>query len=357
METFMCDCIKNNMPATSSVCQSIIPSKAYLFSVFEDGSKKPVIVECNSVLGTHGSFTSEKEKMKEISDGKMGNPQQVDTVYLDATAKWLSIEGSIRICDWSTEFHSCKNGEKAEKRLEEQLPVLIKLFYEKGGYNYLAQRYVTQIINGSMGFKNKYAHESYIEIDLEFSNKIKNENSVHTMKFDCNKKYSMDDKDFATFVSLFELALYNQFCFLDIEYKIYFRHSRGAKVYPSQEMDLDSGSKKSKTLSTSDYQGIKNVAIMHDVKIGNAIRTIDTWYSEYDETKPILPINPYAPNKTEGNRAYRAPGSGECFYDFFTNMDRLIEKLKEAKNCDEIPKNCFYFVAMLIRGGVFTKKK
>ena len=60
---------------------------------------------------------------------------------------------------------------------------------------------------------------------------------------------------------------------------------KAQEIYPSEELVLEKGKgKKSKVLYSVD-----NIAAMHSQKIGNALRTIDTWYPDYD-TAGVGPI-------------------------------------------------------------------
>jgi len=62
----------------------------------------------------------------------------------------------------------------------------------------------------------------------------------------------------------------------------------GQEVFPSQELILDRElGQKRKTLYDVD-----KVAAIHSQKIGNALRTIDTWYEGADENGPIA-VEPY----------------------------------------------------------------
>jgi len=84
----------------------------------------------------------------------------------------------------------------------------------------------------------------------------------------------------------------------------------GQEVYPSQELILDTGDKKSKVLYS-----INNIAGMHSQKIGNAIRTIDTWYSAAEF--PIA-AEPYGAVTTLGT-AFRQPKQKQDFYSLLDN--------------------------------------
>jgi len=117
----------------------------------------------------------------------------------------------------------------------------------------------------------------------------------------------------------------------------------GQEVFPSQELILDrSSGKKSKTL----YH-VNGVAAMHSQKIGNAIRTIDTWYPEYsDGSASVGPIavEPYG-SVTSMGKAFRQPKQKQDFYNL---LDRWVLKDHEP---DE--GNQHFVIANLVRGGVF----
>ncbi len=108
--------------------------------------------------------------------------------------------------------------------------------------------------------------------------------------------------------------------------------------FPSQELILDKGSKgkKSKTL-----YAVNGIAGMHSQKLGNALRTIDTWYPAAGS--PIA-VEPYGSVTTLGT-AYRQPKEKS---DFYTLLDDWMLK-------DQAPdmENRHFVMAMFIRGGVF----
>ena len=86
---------------------------------------------------------------------------------------------------------------------------------------------------------------------------------------------------------------------------------------------------------------------MHSQKIGNALRTIDTWYPDFDD--PLTGVGPIAVEPygsvTNLGAAFRQPKEKKDFYSFFDVYSRE-QKLKNES--DE-----HYVMAVLIRGGVF----
>ena len=92
---------------------------------------------------------------------------------------------------------------------------------------------------------------------------------------------------------------------------------------------------------------MNDIAAMHSQKVGNALRSIDTWYPEFSDEQasagPIA-IEPYGAVTNLG-KAYRTPKDKQDFYTFFDAFARG-EKLGRIE--DE-----HYVMAILVRGGVF----
>ena len=85
------------------------------------------------------------------------------------------------------------------------------------------------------------------------------------------------------------------------------------------------------------------VAAIHSQKIGNASRTIDTWYEGAAELGPIA-VEPYGSVTTQG-KAYRQPKQK---MDFYSLLDNWLLK-------DQVPpaEQQHFVMAVLMRGGVF----
>ena len=135
-------------------------------------------------------------------------------------------------------------------------------------------------------------------------------------------------------------ALKGELPYLLIKIEAYALVGKAQEVYPSEELVLDKGNgTKSKIL----YH-VNDVAAMHSQKVGNALRTIDTWYPDFDEKKTAIAIEPYGAVTNLG-KAYRTPKDKK---DFFTLFDKyaLGETLE---NTDQE----HYVMAVLVRGGVF----
>ena len=88
---------------------------------------------------------------------------------------------------------------------------------------------------------------------------------------------------------------------------------------------------------------LDGVAAMHSQKIGNALRTIDTWHPETAEVGAIA-VEPYG-SVTNRGKAYRQPKDN---MDFYKLLDGWVLKGKTPPLEQQ-----HYIMAMFIRGGVF----
>jgi CRISPR-associated protein Csy3 len=88
---------------------------------------------------------------------------------------------------------------------------------------------------------------------------------------------------------------------------------------------------------------------MHSQKIGNALRTIDTWYpkGETDDDLGPIAVEPYGSVTSQG-KAYRQPKDKADFYNL---LDAWVLKGKAPEIGDQ-----HFVMATLIRGGVFGEK-
>lgn len=203
----------------------------------------------------------------------------------------------------------------------------------------LAKRYVQNLANGRFLWRNRVGAEQ-IEVTITDT-----ENRDKSWTFDA---YDVALQDFdQQDAKLDELAQYvaNSFStgkYLLLKVEAFAKVGLGQRVFPSQEMrDKDKDNKSKFLYQIKTPTGL--CAGLHSEKIGNAIRTIDTWYVVEDNqlVKPAIAIEPYGSVPTQG-KAYRTSKT-----DLYSLMVKFI-------NNEEISDDEKHFVvANLIRGGVF----
>ena len=310
-------------------------SDGYFWQLDSDNANatpSPVIIREKSVRGTISNRLKKgiaDDPAKLDAKTENPNPQTVDVATLDDDKNTLLVKWSCKVLPFTGRPNICN-----DKDYQTKLLATVNSYLQENGVNELANRYATNIANARWLWRNRLGAET---IGIKVSCKING--SEINLTFDNSKSYRLNDLEdtddqIKTLAGLIEQGLTGgQFIILNIEGRANIGY--GQEVFPSQELVLDP--RKSKVL----YQ-INDKAGMHSQKIGNAIRTIDTWYS--DEVRFPIAIEPYGAVTTLGT-AFRQPKEQQDFYSLF---DSWILK-------DEKPslRQQHYVIAVLIRGGVF----
>ncbi|MGB8377931.1 MAG: type I-F CRISPR-associated protein Csy3 [Rhodanobacteraceae bacterium] len=304
---------------------------------------KPVHINEKSVRGT----ISNRRKGGELDPAKLDaaiekpNLQTVDVTALPADADTLKTHFTLRVLGGTGSPSACNDSDYRKKLLD-----TVKGYIRANSFTELARRYAFNLANGRFLWRNRIGAED-VEIHVEH---IVEGTAKTTWIFDALilPWRSFDTpSDTAVAGTLDELSdliraglTGNTHVLLRVI--AFARIGEGQEVFPSQELILDRGrGDKSKTL----YQ-IDGIAGIHSQKVGNAIRTIDTWYQGADENGPIA-VEPYGSVTTQG-RAYRQPRGSKD--DFYTLLDGWVLKDKVPD-----PEQQHFVIATLIRGGVFGK--
>jgi len=231
---------------------------------------------------------------------------------------------------------ACNNAEYQEKLLS-----VVGGYVSKQGFSELAARYAFNLANGRFLWRNRIGAEN-VEVQVS---QLKNGSAAQSWTFNALdlslRGFEAPANAKGNLESLTDVIAggLSGGSHVLLEIRAFVRLGNGQEVFPSQELILDRGrGDKSKTL----YH-VNDVAGMHSQKLGNALRTIDTWYPSEDELGPIA-VEPYGSVTTQG-KAYRQPKQK---VDFYSLLDNWITKDKEP------PLEQQHFVmATLIRGGVF----
>ena len=265
------------------------------------------------------------------------NLQRVDVAALPFDTDTLKVSFSLRVLGDLSQPSACNNQE-----YQAALATVINEYVRSQGVYELAVRYATNIVNGRILWRNRVGAET-VEVRVKH---VKNESVQKEWIFDATdftlRSFSDATGDLAELARVVGQGLSGDaFVFLQID--AFVRLGAGQEVFPSQELVLDNSrdNKKSKTL----YK-VSDVAALHSQKIGNALRTIDTWYPGAEELGPIA-VEPYG-SVTNRGKAYRQPKEK---LDFYTLLDGWVVKGK-------IPpvEQQHYVMATLVRGGVFGEK-
>lgn len=262
------------------------------------------------------------------------NLQRVDVAALPFDANTLKVSFTLRVLGNLALPCACN-----DQDYQAELAKKINGYIIEQKFTELAARYAENIANGRFLWRNRVGAEA---IEVRVSH-IEDQHEKNVWVFNSEdfnlRAFANPTGDLAILAEVIRQGLTGEsFAFLRIE--AYARLGAGQEVFPSQELVLDGGrdSTKSKYL----YQ-VNAVAAMHSQKIGNALRTVDTWYPDSTELGPIA-VEPYG-SVTNRGKAYRQPKDK---LDFYTLLDGWIIK-------DHVPSvdQQHYVIATLVRGGVF----
>lgn len=289
----------------------------------------PIGINEKSVRGTISNRLKNaisNDPVKLDAEIEKANLQTVDSAALDAANDTLVVKWTCKVLPFTGKPNVCNNQDYQAKVLE-----VVASYKNVLGLRELAKRYAMNIANARWLWRNRVGAEF---IQLTISNKSESVKIQNARDIRLND-FNADSSEIQTITKWIEQGLTGEaFSVLSIEARAIVGY--GQEVYPSQELVLDTGKKKSKVL----YQ-INNIAGMHSQKISNAIRTIDDWYT--DAEFPIA-IEPYGAVTTLG-KAFRQPKLKEDFYSLF---DAWVLKGEQPS-----PENQHYVMGVLIRGGVF----
>lgn len=299
---------------------------------------RPIALREKSVRGTISNRLKTKDQDPAKLDAAIENPnlQTVDVATLPANADTLKVQFTLRVLGGAGEPSACNNADYRDKLIQ-----TVKGYVQANGFDELAGRYATNLANGRFLWRNRIGAEQ-VEVHVAH---LKDGKPSAAWTFDA-LAHSLRDlaspasqsSQLAELGSVIASGLAGEAHVL-LQVTAFVRIGTGQEVFPSQELILDrSRGDKSKTL-----YDVNGIAAIHSQKIGNALRTIDTWYPEAADNGPIA-IEPYGSVTTQG-KAYRQP---KAKTDFYNLLDNWILK-------DKAPalEQQHFVIATLIRGGVF----
>jgi len=300
-----------------------------------------VEVRAKSVRGTISNRLKTGEQDPAKLDAKIENPnlQTVDVATLPAEADTLKVSFTLRVLGGVGMPSACNNADYQRK-----LQSTVKGYVDKHGFAELARRYACNLANGRFLWRNRLGAE---QVSVQVAQLVDGQ-PAQTWTFDALslslRHFDAQSVEAAALAQLSTLIADGLASSLDsnrhvlLQVTAFVRSGAGQEVFPSQELILDKAKTKSKTLYT-----VSNIAAMHSQKVGNALRTIDTWYTGAVENGPI-PVEPYGSVTTQG-WAYRKPTDK---VDFYSLLDNWLLKDKEPTLDQQ-----HFVMATLIRGGVF----
>lgn len=263
------------------------------------------------------------------------NLQRVDSCAIPFDQDTMGVVYTLRVLGNLNQPSVCN-----DQNYQKALVSVINGYTAEHGFTELANRYAQNIANGRFLWRNRVGAEN-VEVHVTHKDK----RWVFVSADYSLRSFETPTGDLAELAAVIREGLAgNSHAFLEVV--AFAQLGEGQEVYPSQELVLDETgkSKKSKILYHRNGQ-----AGMHSQKLGNALRSIDTWYP-VEAGEELLPIaaEPFGSVTSQG-KAYRNSSDKT---DLYTLFDDWVIKAKAPKAEDQ-----HYVMACLIRGGVYGESK
>ncbi|QDH13225.1 type I-F CRISPR-associated protein Csy3 [Formicincola oecophyllae] len=343
------------LPSVLAFERKLAPSDALFlqgeWSKRQEPFTRPVVLNEKSVRGTISNRDTKEE------DCAKPNLQTVDNAALDPECDTLKVVFTLRVLPGLATPSAC-NSLPYAKKLQEAVQQCLK----QKELDEVGRRYAANLANGRFLWRNRLGAQ---EVAVKVTVLGQDGKPVQSWDFNALDQSlkafpakGTDPKVDELGSAITKALAGGQALLLQVEAWVCL--GAGQDVFPSQELILKADSSKekkeekkkggkSRVLYQVAYQG-GHAAGMHSQKLGNAIRTIDTWYPHAEENgnRPIA-VEPYGAVTVQGH-AWRAPKDGKR--DFYNLIDNWMEKDKVPEETDRQ-----FVMAVLIRGGVFGGKE
>jgi len=333
---------KENIASVLAFEKKLVPSDGYMYGT--TWAEKDNVTALNliekSVRGTISNRLKaaiKNDPVKLNAEVEKANLQTVDVCALAPEQDTLKLHFTLKILGGVQQPSACNNA-----LFKQSYTQAVNDYITREGFSELGRRYALNIANARFLWRNRVGAEN-IEVQVNALNQGAEQSWVFDSKELSTRNFNEISQDVSSLAERIATALASEDDYLMLEINCFVQVGKAQEVYPSEELVLDKGKgKKSKVLYS-----VNEIAAMHSQKVGNALRTIDTWYPEFEDAEssagPIA-IEPYGAVTNLG-KAYRTPKDKQDFYTFFDGFARG-EKLDRIE--DE-----HYVMAILVRGGVF----
>ncbi|RZF90707.1 type I-F CRISPR-associated protein Csy3 [Pseudoalteromonas sp. CO302Y] len=322
--------VKLKTPSVLAFEAKLIPSDALMFAGnIGTDAWQPILVGEKAVRGTISNrlkAATANDPTKLDAEVSKANLQTVDVAALPHDCDTLKLVFTLRILSDLHVPSTCN-----DPAYQIALGDIVKQYQIETEFKELAKRYAHNIVNGRFLWRNRVGAEQ-VKVVVSVGEK---QFSFDSYEF--SLKTFDDNEQLNELAQIIQQGLIEQHALIKVE--AYSQLGQGQAVFPSQELVMGGGKgDKSKFLYQLDGQ-----AAMHSQKIGNALRTIDTWHPQAEEIGAIA-VEPYG-SVTNRGAAYRQPKEKTDFYNL---LDAWLLKGKTPTLDQQ-----HYVMAMLIRGGVF----
>lgn len=344
---------QNVLPSVLSFRRGVVITDGGMFNVMPDGTTSPVKVVRHGILGTQNTAKEASGK----TATKVANLQETDTARLDPGAEKLRVGMTVRFLPLSALLDSCCDAKNPTNTsaLRAGLSDFLANVNGSEGVLDVAHRYIRNIVNGRWLWRNR-AEATSVVVKVK-ANGTSYEFDSLSYSLNVFDGYCAKENELAGFVADCLTSDSPLGIAFEVEADIDFGMS-GNEVYPSQ--NYVNGKPKgfarslyrygdSEYASSVDGSRIMGFAAIRDQKIGNALRTFDTWYPKDTFQKDTgVPADMAGPIAIEPNGA-----NLDYMRVFRTKEHSSFTILGHVGEVDPNTDEGKFMIACLIRGGVY----
>jgi len=348
------------LPSIFSVQRCMIISDAEMFNRIPDGNggfiETPIRVIRHGILGTQnvtGRVAEKKDK-----EGNVKNPQRTESAKTDPGATGMVVRFSMATITLDNAIFACNNND-----FRASVQGFIERFKSSSELREVCNRYARNILNGRWLWRNRILGKNItVAVTCENEQITSDATARPHQTFG---DYTDNEKRLGDLLMLSLTEKPMQFVVAGV---IDFGMVGSFEVFPSQnyvkkpdgfarslyKLNRISRQDLLRIMSNDDpntYSGDiidMGDAAIRDQKIGNAIRTIDTWYEDSNNARPI-PVEPCGAN-IETNEIKRG-GKNSLF-----KLILAVDDIHPAKEGDQLNYDAAFILANLVRGFLAGKK-
>lgn len=354
------------LPGVLAFQRGLVISDAELFNeIGQSYEQYPVEVVRHGIRGTQNvnvggsddDATSGDTKKREVS-----NIQQTDSAKLASNADAMIARFSIRFLDLKDVLFASapakSDGKKeTEEKLNQELAALresISGFIQRAkgakGIDEVACRIARNIANARWLWRNRLTATA---IKVTVSSETKEIGSFDALQISLRAFGDYSGAEQAVAQVIADGLSGRNVAALTVVARVEFGFKGAIEVFPSQNYiedkpkgfarslyRLGQPSEKSKS---QDGPRVMGRAAIRDQKVSNALRTIDTWYPEFEKYGRPIPVEPNGAN-LDAQHFFR-DGKGSSAFDMVRRLNQI----------DPDTPDGMFVTACFIRGGVYSE--
>ena len=350
------------LPGVLSFQRGLLVSDGLFYNVEDKAGETPLMVVRHGIRGTQNVISKKARSGDAAATADRGDPsniQTTDTAKLSAQARVLRVRFSVRFLDLAQALFACAalDSEDMLASYRDSVTDFIQRAKDSSAVDEVARRIARNILNGRWLWRNRSIAR---DITVVVSTDDRGEQEVARAAaldvplnhFDA---YIKDEQALAALIAqgLRGEATATLYVVADLEFGV-----RGPlEVFPSQNYVENKPRGFARPLyalgtpeRVRDSSGIEfsatrvmGQAAFRDQKISNALRTIDTWYADYESYGRPIAVEPNGAS-LDAQRFFRNARESA-----FAHARRFAFLQPES------PDGLF-MIASLVRGGVFSEK-